>query len=80
MKFTLLFKHTKESKEILEQFIRDGYVYGIKMVRLDEGRIIDDITGACVNRVYAARCKSSILGFLRHKLTTEMTHIIGWKT
>ena len=80
MKFTLLFQASEKSKAMFERFHREGYAYGIKMIRLDEVEIVDKITGTFIKPAYAVRCKSSLLGFFRHKFTTKMTHIIGWKT
>lgn len=80
MKFTLLMRHDDEVVNLFKHWQKDGYVRGIKMIKLDEVDVIDKDTNEHLKPAYAIRCEGSLFWYLAHRCKTRgrLTHIKGW--
>lgn len=80
MKFTWLFKHTKESEDFFKRYAGKKFGEGVYLARLDDVKIMDKLTGKIEGSAYALRFKTSFLNYLRFKRKwNEKQFFLGWK-
>jgi len=80
MKFTWLFKHTKESEDFFKRYAGKKFGEGVYLVRLDDVKIMDKLTDEIKGSAYALRFKTSFFNYLRFKRKwNEKQFFLGWK-
>jgi hypothetical protein len=79
MKFQLLWKDGDKTREVFEEFVKNGWRFrGAKLCYLKEVDIVNTHSGAVENHAYLVNCVGSVVSYWRHKLSGTSSVFVGW--
>ena len=80
MKFSVLYKYEPEVLDYFNRNQGDNYGNGVELIDIEEVDIVNKRTGKYIGKGYAFLCKSSLFGYIRHKIIfgKYARHKIGW--